>query len=1057
MYLGYFHPPEPPVMHPYQQQHHHHQLQYGYAGLVPMTPMDLNYSQSMLPNNLLSAAPSPYGVRQAFLQPQPLLPVYHSRMHPVYNQTQPMLAKAQSLPAFPFLTHPTTNTGLDQLNLSRTVILKNLSSDLTLNDLLSEIEYGPIEYCKMFETQAPAHLTDVEKVKTCYISFINAHVLVSFHSKYGKNSYNLRALRTRLKNSKYLKITLNEPNHPLNNMLGSNNLSKQDFIKLKTLNYITEFNATRAIKISFGVSSPEVVPTLEEEISTRCSKYGEVEQFETFPEETPEQTRVDFVIHFTSIDSAIKIYEYHTKRIQIDHLNLIDLEDSETLPSMCTSVEFHKDRCDRTELNNPRRSKANSSFSKIISSSSSSSVASSPTSSRKPLARHIPHVPENYKYSGNSELVSGQKRREKSASPLHSSSIREEITDDADSPVSDVVSDGPPVNERRGSLSGLQSLSDPSLQKKKNLAESSYSGDLHSVSSMNQSETTEPTYSKSRRYPGAVSDPYLFAQTSHYMSQPSISNTSMCMGIPNSLQYNPDPFNVGNRTLYLGNLHPNTTVEEIANNVRAGGLVESIKFHRAKRVCFITFIDPAISLKFFLNHQVLHQLIIHGNEVNVCWGKNHSGQLSREIALAVTAGASRNVYIGIKTPKVPGYEELPDEQTLRDDFSKFGEMEQINFYHNKDCGFMNFMNIAAAIKVVELFESKDQDYINSVIQDDGEFYNKYKNYKISFGKDRCGNPPKFSYKKKTGSYDFLRDRDLVDMPSPPHDLVTEKDVEPINDEAAMVFGISTEPADGHQIPSTLSPQAGYLAESTALQSDSEEEKRSAPVAKDNTNTESASNESEHQLTAEDVAAALKEKDVVPEEGVNDEGEAEDDEDDEDDISIIIGYNITSDFPEKKKGHRKHQKFYHHHTYLNEGDTNWNTSRNSSALSLNSSYAKHHNYHSASFSPVPIPQPVYYQQNPQFVQQMRPNYYGYPQVGAMPQPPLYHHASYPNPGMNYHKSPYSVSGSQVMAQYLAKSQHENYLYASSMLGSEVSQEDIRGYKKSYRRSTRKHQV
>ena len=33
----------------------------------------------------------------------------------------------------------------------------------------------------------------------------------------------------------------------------------------------------------------------------------------------------------------------------------------------------------------------------------------------------------------------------------------------------------------------------------------------------------------------------------------------------------PDPQAFGNRSIYLGNLHPSTTIEEIANNVRAGG------------------------------------------------------------------------------------------------------------------------------------------------------------------------------------------------------------------------------------------------------------------------------------------------------------------------------------------------------------------------------------------------------------------------------------------------------------------------------------------------------
>ncbi|SGZ52810.1 CIC11C00000002132 [Sungouiella intermedia] len=1047
MYLGYFHPSESHAVHPYPSPLL--LFQYGYAPQVPMSPMDLAYSLLMLPANLLSGAPSPYTSRQSYFQqlPQPALPLYHPRMHSVHL-AQPY-HKASPLPGHPYLTQPTTNTSLDQLNLSRTVIMKNLSADLSLNDLLSEIEYGPIEYCKMFETAAPAHFPDVEKVKTCYISFVNTQVLVSFHSKYGKNTYNLRLLRERLKNSKYLKISLNEPHHPGN--MGSSNLSKQDFIKLKTLNYIMEFNATRAVKVLFTVTDPESKLTLKDDFYARCAKYGEIEDFQTISnDENPEE--VSFVLHFTSIDSAIKIYEYHLKRIQIDHLNLLDLEENDVLPTMCTAVAFHKDRCDRTELNKTRRSAPNSNFSKVASSSSSSSVASSPTSSRKPMTRHF-QSGENYKFSSDTA-----RSNEKSASPLHSTSIQEE--DDAEDDLPTASADVSAESKELESFQppGPQNELSPSLKAKSSLDNSS-SGAFNS--SIAGSEFTDLSHSRSRRHIGNSSDPYLYGHQS-LMHQPSMSSIAS-MGLPNNYQYNPDPFNVGNRTLYLGNLHPSTTVEEIANNVRAGGLVESIKYHKLKKVCFITFIDPAIALKFFLNHQVLHQLIIHGNEVNVCWGKNHSGQLSRDIALAVTAGASRNVYIGLKPGKNSTKEEnieLPDEETLREDFGRFGEMEQINFYNHKDCGFINFMNIAAAIKVVEMFESKDPKNAAVVAKDNGEFYEKYKNFKISFGKDRCGNPPKFSFKKKNSSFDFLRDRDLVDMPVPRADtLHSDKDIEPMNNEAAMVFGISTEPVDSPD--EKLSPPTEYLAESTVLVGANTEEKQEQTSS----NEDDISSDAQLKLTIENVAMALKEHPTdessdldagADNEFKKDEEEEVEEEDDEDDISIIIGSDTTAGSPHKKS-QKKHQRLYHHHSFLNDGmNSNWATSRNSSALSLNSSYATHYNYHPSSFSPVPaIPQPVMYHQAPQFMPQMRQvSYYGIPQMAPMPQPQLYHHSSFPGPNMGMHKSPYTVSGSQVMAQYLAKSQHDNYLYATSILNNDITSEEIREYKKSSRRSSKK---
>lgn len=71
-----------------------------------------------------------------------------------------------------------------------------------------------------------------------------------------------------------------------------------------------------------------------------------------------------------------------------------------------------------------------------------------------------------------------------------------------------------------------------------------------------------------------------------------------------------------------------------------------------------------------MNHQILHQLVIHGYEIIVGWAKQQSGPLHRDIMLAVTAGASRNVYIGI--PSSGCGLVLPSEDELRKDFGNFG-------------------------------------------------------------------------------------------------------------------------------------------------------------------------------------------------------------------------------------------------------------------------------------------------------------------------------------------------------------------------------------------------
>lgn len=174
--------------------------------------------------------------------------------------------------------------------------------------------------------------------------------------------------------------------------------------------------------------------------------------------------------------------------------------------------------------------------------------------------------------------------------------------------------------------------------------------------------------------------------------------------------------NLGNRTVYLGNIHPETTIEEICNVVR-GGLLHHIRYIPDKHICFVTFIDPTSAASFYALSN-LQGLMIHNRRLKIGWGK-HSGPLPAAIALAVSGGASRNVYIG-------NLDELWSEERLRQDFSEYGEIELVNALREKSCAFVNFTNIANAIKAIEAMRGREE----------------YRRFKINFGKDRCGNPPR---------------------------------------------------------------------------------------------------------------------------------------------------------------------------------------------------------------------------------------------------------------------------------------------------------------------------
>ncbi|CCH42605.1 hypothetical protein BN7_2149 [Wickerhamomyces ciferrii] len=177
--------------------------------------------------------------------------------------------------------------------------------------------------------------------------------------------------------------------------------------------------------------------------------------------------------------------------------------------------------------------------------------------------------------------------------------------------------------------------------------------------------------------------------------------------------------NLGNRTVYLGNLPKDIKIEEICNVVR-GGLLQNVKYLQDRHVCFITFIDPIAAAQFFAMSQ-LHGLTIHNKRIKIGWGK-HSGPLSNALTLAVSSGASRNIYIGnidVNNPKF-------SKEQLRERFLEFGEIEQINYLLEKNCVFVNFTNISHAILAIDKIKI-DEDF---------------KNLKINFGKDRCGNIPR---------------------------------------------------------------------------------------------------------------------------------------------------------------------------------------------------------------------------------------------------------------------------------------------------------------------------
>ncbi|KAL6930672.1 hypothetical protein ACO0R3_003792 [Hanseniaspora guilliermondii] len=173
-----------------------------------------------------------------------------------------------------------------------------------------------------------------------------------------------------------------------------------------------------------------------------------------------------------------------------------------------------------------------------------------------------------------------------------------------------------------------------------------------------------------------------------------------------------------NRNIFIGGLPLNTTLTTICNTVR-GGSLEKIKLIKDKNICFVTFLESQAALAFYEYYQN-NDFLINKKKCIIKWGK-HSGPLDPLLKLAVYKGASRNIYIGgVKFNK---NKDPFTWSNIKKTFSKFGEVEQINFLMDKGCFFVNFASIQSAVECLDK------------LRDDP----LYKDLQMNYGKDRVGN------------------------------------------------------------------------------------------------------------------------------------------------------------------------------------------------------------------------------------------------------------------------------------------------------------------------------
>lgn len=113
-------------------------------------------------------------------------------------------------------------------------------------------------------------------------------------------------------------------------------------------------------------------------------------------------------------------------------------------------------------------------------------------------------------------------------------------------------------------------------------------------------------------------------------------------------------------------------------------------------------------------------LVIKNRRLKLGWGKPSASPYA--VLNAVHQGDSCNIYIGNINDSIT-------EEKLKHAFSEYGDIELVNTLGEKNRTFVHFTSIAAAVLAIERIQTKQE----------------YSKFRISYGKDRCGNPLRFSH------------------------------------------------------------------------------------------------------------------------------------------------------------------------------------------------------------------------------------------------------------------------------------------------------------------------
>ncbi|KAM0674544.1 hypothetical protein GVAV_002162 [Gurleya vavrai] len=173
-----------------------------------------------------------------------------------------------------------------------------------------------------------------------------------------------------------------------------------------------------------------------------------------------------------------------------------------------------------------------------------------------------------------------------------------------------------------------------------------------------------------------------------------------------------DSFYSDNRTVYLGGVREDISYSDIFEKIK-GGNVFSLKIKRDRKCAFLVFFNVNAANAFI--ELSLHQdFIVKEYKLKVSRGTETKIPFSN--ILMIYTGATRALIVSNHDDKIT-------QERIMNDFTKYGEIENINYIENKKIVFVNFISVYEAYNAY--FNLRNEAY--------------YKERRVGFGKDRCNN------------------------------------------------------------------------------------------------------------------------------------------------------------------------------------------------------------------------------------------------------------------------------------------------------------------------------